>query len=800
MNYSPVIDLLWQMACVETVAAKAKFIEIEHFLSAMTKLKQLCTDESIEAVKVQGMDISAMRWEMEMTADVLTEMGIDPDEFRHELRSRFGIGNYEFNKDETVHRSEKTRIAFSIAEAMALKTSSNQVSIGHLLLAILEDKDSMGCRLLVEKGTNLENFADKIRKQMEQVREKTVAGGRREDGRTQEKSDTPFLDRFGRDVTKQAAEGKLGPVIGRRKEILQLVQTLARRSKNNPVLVGEAGVGKTAIVEALAIRIADGKDSHVVGGKRVIELNMSTLVGGTMYRGEFEQRLTHIIDECRAHAEVILFIDELHTVIGAGKAEGSMDAANILKPALARGDVRCIGATTTAEYRRYVESDAALERRFEKILVDEPTKQETLEILEGLRCRWEKHHRVKITDKALEAAVDLSIRFDSDHQLPDKAIDLVDKAGARTQVPVLSMVFDNNKNAPKETKTDGEAGSFGSVTETTVAAVLSDKIGVPLEIVTGHIEGMDKSRLLQMEACLKKRIIGQDEAIERVCRRLLTAHAGLIQRRGPMGVFLFLGPSGVGKTELVRSVAMFLFGSDSEMIRLDMSEFMEEHSVAKLIGSPPGYVGYEQEGQLTGKLRSRPYSVVLLDEIEKAHPRVFDMFLQVFDEGRLTDSKGRTADARNSIFIMTSNIPADKQFGFRHADTAESKGFANQEVKGRFRTEFINRIDEQIVFRPLDMSDVQEILKQMLGELDNAFFARHGKTLYFTDAAIAFIVSAGYSEEFGVRHLRRAVQNLVEPPLSHIVLSGSIKDWLGDKVILDEKDGRIITAVSSNTL
>jgi ATP-dependent Clp protease ATP-binding subunit ClpC len=683
---------------------------------------------------------------------------------------------------------------------MALRASSNQVGIGHILQAILEDKDSIGCRLLVEKGANLGDLADKIRKRMEQVREKTIVGGRREDVREQEKSDTPFLDRFGRDVTKQAAEGKLGPVIGRRKEILQLVQTLARRSKNNPVLVGEAGVGKTAIVEALAIRIAEGKDAHILGGKRVIELNMSTLVGGTMYRGEFEQRLTHIIEECRTHPEVILFIDELHTVIGAGRAEGSMDAANILKPALARGDVRCIGATTTAEYRRHVESDAALERRFEKILVGEPTNQETLEILKGLRCRWEKHHRVEITDKALEAAVDLSVRFDCDHQLPDKAIDLIDKAGARTQVPGLSIVFDGNKNDPKETQTTDNNRSFGAVTETTIAAVLSDKIGVPMEVVTGHIEGMDKSRLLQMEAYLKNRIVGQDEAIERVCRRLLTAHAGLVQRRGPMGVFLFLGPTGVGKTELARAVAMFLFGSEGEMIRLDMSEFMEEHSVAKLVGSPPGYVGYEQEGQLTGKIRSRPYSVVLLDEIEKAHPRVFDLFLQVFDEGRLTDSKGRTTDARNAIFIMTSNIPADKQFGFRHRDTLESKNCVTQEVKSRFRTEFINRIDEQIVFNPLDIVDVRAILKQMLNQLSDAFFAKHGKTVYFTDAAIAFILSSGYSNDFGVRHLHRAVQTLVESPLSHIVLSGGIKDWLGDKVILDEKDGRIIPAVSPDTL
>jgi ATP-dependent Clp protease ATP-binding subunit ClpC len=544
------------------------------------------------------------------------------------------------------------------------------------------------------------------------------------------------------------------------------------------VLVGEAGVGKTAVTEAVAIRAAAGKDPQVLSSKRIVELSMNSLVGGTKYRGEFEERVAGVIAECRAHPQVILFIDELHTVIGAGRVEGgSMDAANILKPALARGDVRCIGATTVAEYRRCIESDPALERRFEKVLVPEPSRNETVEILRGLRPKWEEHHQVKITERALEAAVDLSIRFDCDHQLPDKAIDLVDKAGARTQVPMLSLRQQEAKGGTAITRPSPETGIVGTVTELIIAQVLSERISVPPAVVTGHLEGMSQSRLLEMEAALKKRVLGQDEAVQQLCQRLLMAHAGLQQRRGPLGVFLFLGPTGVGKTELARSLATFLFGSGNDMIRLDMSEYMEEHSVAKLIGSPPGYIGHEEEGQLTGKLRSRPYAVVLLDEIEKAHPRVFDLFLQVFDEGRLTDAKGRTADARNAIFVLTSNIPAGKHAGFRAQESGESQSAVLGAVKGRFRAEFINRIDEQVVFRPLGKADVKAILRPMLEEIGQSLEAKHHKPLHVTEGAADFIASQGYSEEYGVRHLRRTVQTLVEAPLSRLILSGELKDW-----------------------
>jgi ATP-dependent Clp protease ATP-binding subunit ClpC len=776
MHLSPVTELTWQLACVETIASKNECIEPEHFLAALTKLRQFCSVEALEAVDAAGMDLLAFRPEMELVASVLEGAAIEPDGFRHALRDRLGRGDYEHERGATVHRSDRSRNLFSEAERIAREMYSRMLEAGHLFLAILADKDAPGCRLLAEQGADLASLARETRQRMEHVPDRAVAGPQAM-GEKPQRHGTPFLDRLGRDLTREAAEGRLGPIIGRRKEILQVIQTLARRSKNNPALVGEPGVGKTAIAEAIAIRAAEGKDARVLGGKRIVELSMSNLVAGTKYRGEFEERLTHIIGECRDHPEIILFVDELHTAIGAGRGEGSMDAANILKPALSRGEVRCIGATTMAEYRRYIESDPALERRFEKVLVPEPSREETLQIVQGLRPKWEEHHGVRITEKALESAVDLSVRFDGDHQLPDKAIDLLDKASAMTRVPELSMRMNGPGNKETIDEPAEADATTSTVTELSVAQVLSQKMSLPLEIITGHLEGMSRSRLLDMEAFLKQRVIGQDEAVERVCRRLLMSHAGLTQRRGPLGVFLFLGSTGVGKTELAKSVAIFLFGSSNEMIRLDMSEYMEEHSVARLIGSPPGYVGYEEEGQLTGRLRSHPYSVILLDEIEKAHPRIFDMFLQVFDEGQLTDAKGCTADARNAIFIMTSNIHADKRIGFAQKDKTDSHRAVLQEVRNRFLPEFVNRIDEQIVFRMLSVDDARTILLPMIREIQAAFLAKHNKPLQLTDETMQLIIERGYSQDYGVRHLQRTVQELVEFPLSSLVLSGVPKDW-----------------------
>ena len=464
-----------------------------------------------------------------------------------------------------------------------------------------------------------------------------------------------------------------------------------------------------------------------------------------------------------------------------------MDAANIMKPVLARGELRCIGATTISEYRRYIESDPALERRFEKIIVNEPTMDEAIEILKGIRPRWEKHYNKRITDRALEAAVDLSIRFDVDHYLPDKAVDLVDKAGARMQIPFLSMM-PNRKDGEIRREAKSDKALDDEVTEFTIAQVLSDKIGVPIEIIVGHLEGTG-SGLLELNAFLKKRIIGQAEAIDRVSQRLLMAHSGIGKKKGPLAVFLFLGPTGVGKTELAKSLAEFLFGTKANLIRLDMSEFMEEHSVAKLIGSPPGYVGHEEEGQLTGKLRTKPYSVVLLDEVEKAHPRIFDLFLQVFDEGRITDSKGRTIDAKNSIFIMTSNIQIEtfKRLGFLAQDEKDSKNDLPESVKQFFRPEFINRIDEQIVFRLLDEDDISKILETILNEISEGIKERYDTTLEVTEEAKKYLAHKGYSPQYGVRELRRTVEKLIQIPLSNLILSGRLKECNSWRVVCSDE-------------
>jgi len=765
----------WQISAQEAAAGEYASIEVDHLLLGILSLEKIGTVDGLDPLSQE-----ALHEETVAVEEVLGAFGLDPTALRHSVRQRLGKGNGR-SAEKTVHRNPACRQIFQRAGELA--GAGGEITCLHLLAAILEQPSAVVSSALEESGVTQGALLDRA---MGMIHIPAQEGGepmRAQPGTPQQIEDgTHYLDRYGRDLTQEAREGKLGPFIGRRRELLQIIQTLARRSKNNPVLVGEAGVGKTAVVEALAVRAAEGKDSRVLGGKRIIELNIGALVGGTKYRGEFEERLTRLLDEVCTHPEVILFIDELHNVVGAGQAEGSMDAANLMKPALARGDLRCIGATTIAEYRLRIEADPALERRFEKIIINEPSPEEALEILKGLRGKWEEHHHVHITDQALQTAVDLSIRFDGDHRLPDKAIDLVDKAGARTHIPALSML-------PRGTNDMG-----GEIDALTIAQVLSEKIGVPLEVITGHLEGMSRSRLLDMEAFLKQRVIGQDQAVKRVCRRLLMAHAQLTPRRGPLGVFLFLGPTGVGKTELAKSIAKFLFGSANEMIRLDMSEYMEEHSTAKLVGSPPGYVGHDEGGQLTGQLRSHPYSVVLMDEIEKAHPRVFDMFLQVFDEGRLTDAKGRTADARNAIFIMTSNIasiPADNRVGFGQVEAPESSRAMLQEVRHRFRPEFINRIDEQIVFRALSMDDARMILVPMVREIQEAFQAKHGKPLVVTEEAMQLIVERGYSQEYGVRLLQRTVQELVEFPLSSFVLSGVPKDWPAVVVAVEQGQVRL---------
>jgi ATP-dependent Clp protease ATP-binding subunit ClpC len=760
----------WQIAAQEAAAGKHPLIEAEHLLMGICSLEKIL--RSGAANDLDPLSQRTLQAETAALEEVLGACELDSTSLRRSVRQRLGKGNAQ-RAENIVHRSQACKQIFQRADTLA--GAGGEITCIHLLAAILEQPPAAVTSALEAAGVKPEALLERAQARIPSPAPAAGELMRVQPGGPQRAQvGTHFLDRYGRDLTQAAREGKLGPFIGRRQELLQIIQTLARRSKNNPVLVGEAGVGKTAVVEALAVRAAEGKDAQVLGGKRIIELNMGALVGGTKFRGEFEDRLTHLLDEVRTHPDVILFIDEIHTVVGAGRAEGSMDAANLMKPALARGDLRCIGATTISEYRRHIEADPALERRFEKIIINEPTPEEALEILRGLRCKCEEHHQVCITDQALQAAVDLSIRFDGDHQLPDKAIDLVDKAGARTRIPILSMFAGGKPPASTNALRACEINAL------TIAQVLSEKIGVPLEIIAGHLDGLERSRLLDLETFLKKRIVGQDEAVESVSRRLLMAHAGLVRRRGPLAVFLFLGPTGVGKTEVSRLLAEFLFGDASQMIRLDMSEYMEEHSAAKLIGSPPGYVGHEEEGQLTGKLRSKPYSVVLLDEIEKAHPRVFDLFLQVFDDGRLTDAKGRTADSHNAIFVMTSNISAGKGAGLGFLGSEQAGNSETESLHKLFRAEFINRIDEQITFRSLDEIDVRKILQPMLAEINRNLYEHYKAVLNVENEAEMFLARVGYSPKYGARELRRVVERLVQVPLSKLILSGEIhkhKDW-----------------------
>lgn len=765
-------NLAWQIAAQEAASACREFIEPEHILIGIFSLEKI-----LDQPEKAGFDPASwqeLQTEQDSIEEILQINDIDSTKriflahcakIRRTMRTQLGKGDY-IRTERTVHRSAACKQIFQ--RACEFAESSTKVTSINLLLAILEQPSKAITSVFEIEKIDMNDLckqatAKNNKPNLNDYQPLKVHIG----DKNQAQSGTNYLDRYGRDLTQAAKEGKLGPFIGRRPELLQIIQTLARRSKNNPVLVGEAGVGKTAVVEALALRVVTGKDSEILSGKRIIELNLGALTAGTQYRGEFEERLDNILKEAQSHKEVILFIDEIHNLVGAGSVgDGSMDAANIIKPALARGELCCIGATTIGEYRRYIEKDSALERRFEKIIINEPSLDETVEILKGLRLKLEEHHHVRITDQAIQAAVELSIRFDGDHQLPDKALDLVDKAGARTRVPLLSMRPGG--------KITGDSKAIGEVTELSIAQMLSEKMGIPLEIVTGHMDKMKKPRLMELETYLKTRIIGQDAAVQRVCQRILLSQTGLAEKRGPLAVFLFLGPSGVGKTELARSLAGFLFGSDSDMIRLDMSEYMEEYSVSKMIGSPPGYIGYEEEGQLTSQLRTKPYSVVLLDEIEKAHPRVFDLFLQVFDAGRLTDSKGRTADAKNAIFIMTSNISADKHADMGFMPSGQDENTVLQAIAKHFRPEFINRIDDQIIFRSLNEEDIKKILKPMLVEICQSLEKQYHVSLQLDEQAANLIARAGYNPEYGARELHRTVEKYVQIPLSELILSGKL--------------------------
>ena len=780
-----------------------------------------------------------------VAAKVLKSMGVNLKDARVEVEKIIGRGSGFVAVEIPFTPRAKRVLELSLEEARQL--GHNYIGTEHLLLGLIREGEGVAARVLENLGVDLAKVRTQVIRMLGETAEVSAGGG---GGKGSTK--TPTLDEFGTNLTQQASDGKLDPVVGRQNEIERVIQILGRRTKNNPVLIGEPGVGKTAIAEGLAQRINSGDIPDILEEKRVLTLDIGLLVAGTKYRGEFEERLKKIMEEIRSAGNVILVIDEVHTLIGAGAAEGAIDAANILKPALARGELQCIGATTLDEYRKHIERDAALERRFQPVMVGEPSVDETIEILRGLKERYETHHRLKIADEALIAAATLGDRYISDRFLPDKAIDLVDEAGSRvrlmnSKLPPAAKEVDKQLRSVQKDKEDAvreqdftKAGELRDkevelrdqirsilqarkdeepadsseavgvalaeapadlvrtpmVTEEDIAHIVASWTGVPVQKLTES----ESAKLLNMEDTLHQRLIGQDEAVKAVSRAIRRARVGLKNPNRPIASFIFSGPTGVGKTELTKSLAAYFFGSEDSMIRLDMSEFMERHTVSKLIGSPPGYVGFNEGGQLTEAVRRRPYTVVLFDEIEKAHPDVFNLLLQLLEDGRLTDSKGRTVDFKNTLIIMTSNIGSKViekgggglgfEFGGGDADETNYnriRSLVNEELKQYFRPEFLNRLDEIIVFRQLTRDEVKIIAEIMLKEVFGRMLEK-GIALSVTEAFKERLVEEGYNPSYGARPLRRAVMRLLEDSLAEEFLSGRIGD--GDSALVDVNDDK----------
>ncbi|BAC12049.1 ATP-dependent protease ATP-binding subunit ClpC [Oceanobacillus iheyensis] len=763
-----------------------------------------------------------------IAAKALQSLGLEVSKIQEEVEKLIGVGK---QPTQSIHYTPRAKKVVELSQDEARKLGHSYVGTEHILLGLIREGEGVAARVLNNLGVSL----NKARQQVLQLlgSNESQAGRQGRSGQ-QSNASTPTLDSLARDLTVSAKEGKIDPVIGRSKEIERVIQVLSRRTKNNPVLIGEPGVGKTAVAEGLAQQIIDNEVPETLRDKRVMTLDMGTVVAGTKYRGEFEDRLKKVMEEIRQAGNIILFIDELHTLIGAGGAEGAIDASNILKPSLARGELQCIGATTLDEYRKYIEKDAALERRFQPIQVDEPTLEETIQILNGLRDRYEAHHRVTITDEAIEAAASLSDRYITDRFLPDKAIDLIDEAGSKVRlrsytVPpnlkeleqkldevrkekdaaVQSQEFekaaslrDSEQRFREELETtknqwkEKQGQTDSEVTMEDIAAVVSTWTGVPVSKLTKD----ETDRLLNMEKILHDRVIGQSEAVNAVAKAIRRARAGLKDPKRPIGSFIFLGPTGVGKTELARALAEVMFADEDAMIRIDMSEYMERHATSRLVGSPPGYVGYDEGGQLTEKVRRKPYSVVLLDEVEKAHPEVFNILLQVLEDGRLTDSKGRVVDFRNTVIIMTSNVGAselkrNKYVGFaldnEEKDYKDMKSKVIEELKKAFRPEFLNRIDETIVFHSLEKEHMKDIVTLMVQQLQKRL-KEQDLHLSLTDKAIEKIANEGFDPEYGARPLRRSIQKNIEDLLSEELLRGAIEKEQQVKIGLNNKGEFIV--------
>ncbi len=768
-----------------------------------------------------------------VASKILVTNGLDKDKLM-ELIDQLIAPDGKVGFAEVNNITPRARNIIAKSYDLANRFKSKQVGTEHILLSLITEKDCIAIRLLNTIGIDIRKiYMDCLNTMGVNPQDMRMDGPK---GRSAERGATPTLDKYSRDLTKQAAEGKLDPVVGREEEIRRVIQILSRRTKNNPCLVGEPGVGKTAIVEGLAKKITEGDVPDTVKNKRVVTLDLSGMVAGSKYRGEFEERIKAVISEVINSGDVILFLDELHTIIGAGGAEGALDASNILKPSLARGELQLVGATTREEYRKHIEKDAALERRFQPIDVAEPTQEETLQILKGLRPAYEEHHKVTITDEALEAAVKLSTRYINDRFLPDKAIDLMDEASSRIRLEVYSdspkrkeaeeklKALENEKEEAIKNEEYEKAGAIKKkqtrlkkqiekideeikehreekelfVTGEDIAAVISSWTKIPVK----KLKEEESERLRKLEEILHKRVVGQEEAVSAVAKAIRRGRVGLKDPNRPIGSFLFLGPTGVGKTELSKALAEAVFGTENSMIRVDMSEYMEKHSVSKMVGSPPGYVGYDEGGQLSEKIRRNPYSVVLFDEIEKAHPDVFNILLQVLDDGHITDAQGRKVSFKNTIIIMTSNagaqnIIAPKTLGFSSENDAKAdynrmKDGVMDEIRRIFKPEFLNRIDEIIVFHSLSRENIKEIVSIMFKKISDRALEELNIKLKCTEEFVVHIAEKGFDEKYGARPLRRAIQNEVEDRMSEEILMGNIKS--GDTVTVDYDTEKKTTA------